>query len=110
MHIGPRRQLLLDPSRESLCPEDVACELYSVYQALNVGLGAQVVGVNQRLVERVLTSQANPAPRHWAHHSRQNADRVRVALAYDDVEWHMHECDLQIGPHPTWLGLQEERS
>ena len=105
LHVRARHQLVADPRGEGRGGEDVAGQLHRLHQPVAVGGGAEVVGVDQRLVERVAARQLDPAARERPHHAGQDADRVRVALADDDVERHVDEGDLQIRPDPAGVGL-----
>ena len=108
-HRRSRQEFAGDPLGKSPRGENVAGALHGVHQAPGVVLGAQVIRVDQRLVQRIAAGQPHPAARGRPHHARQNADRVGVLLADDDVERHMDEGDLNVRPALRRIGLVEQR-
>ena len=92
--------------------EDRAGELDALDEPVAVGPRvAEVVRVDRAASPRVGAREPDPAARGGLDDAGEDADRVRVALADDDVERDVHERDLEVRaafPLPP-LGLEEER-
>src|SRR5436853_5793422 len=96
LHVRSRHQFLLDPTGESSGAQYLARNLDTLYESCEISFSAQVVRVHQRLSQWVLAGQPDPAARQGTHNPRQDADRVGVPLADDNVRWHMDESKLEI--------------
>ena len=68
----------------------------------------QVIRVDQRLFQRIAATQAHPTTRERSLQARDDGDGIRVALTDDDIEWHMHQVELQIGSQQARVRFGEQ--
>ena len=107
--VGPRHHLGLHPGPQRPGRVDPPRHPHRAGQPNQVGLAAEVVGIDQRRRARVGAAQAQRAARQRPDQAGQHHHHARPVGVGDLPRVAMDEGHLDVRPGPAWLRLVEQR-